>query len=166
MRPILLATDGSPSAAAAALEAIGLARSLETSIVAVAVSHVVVPTHAYYGYAEAVAMLQHLEDQRVAEVLHETAAAAKAAGIECETVGASGAIVEEICKVARDRNARMIIAGAHGWGPVKRMLHGSVSTGLLHAARCPILVVPRSGSTPSEPLAAPDLVATVSKEPS
>lgn len=141
MKPILLATDGSPSAAEATLEAIELARSMETSLIAVSVSHVVVPAHAYYGFDEAVATLQRLEEQRVAEVLHETSAAAKAAGIECETVGTSGPIVEEICKVAHDREARMIVAGAHGWGPIKRLLHGSISTGLLHTAPCPVLVV-------------------------
>jgi nucleotide-binding universal stress UspA family protein len=141
MKPILLATDGSPSAAEATLEAIELARSMETSLIAVSVSHVVVPAHAYYGFDEAVATLQRLEEQRVAQVLHETSAAAKAAGVECETVGTSGPIVEEICKVAHDRAARMIVAGAHGWGPIKRLLHGSISTGLLRAAPCPVLVV-------------------------
>jgi nucleotide-binding universal stress UspA family protein len=60
-------------------------------------------------------------------------------------VGTSGPIVEEICKVAHDRAARMIVAGAHGWGPIKRLLHGSISTGLLRAAPCPVLVV--SGDT-------------------
>lgn len=162
MRPILLATDGSPSAAQATLEAIELARRFETSLVAVSVVHIVVPTHAYYGYAEAVATLQRLEEQRVAEVLHATSRDAKAAGVECQTVGTTGSIVDAICKEAHDCNARMIVVGAHGWGPVKRLLHGSVSAGLLHAAPCPILVVQGSERISSELVATGDPASVAS----
>jgi hypothetical protein len=36
----------------------------------------------------------------------------------------------------------MVVVGAHGWGSVGRVLHGSVSTAVVHEARCPVLVVP------------------------
>ena len=35
----------------------------------------------------------------------------------------------------------MIVLGAHGWGTVKRILFGSVSTAVLHHASCPVLIV-------------------------
>jgi nucleotide-binding universal stress UspA family protein len=34
------------------------------------------------------------------------------------------------------------VLGSHGWGALKRAIFGSVSTGVLHHARCPVLVVP------------------------
>ena len=39
----------------------------------------------------------------------------------------------------------MIVVGAHGWGPIRRLWHGSVSIAVLHEAHCPVLVV-RGGS--------------------
>ena len=35
----------------------------------------------------------------------------------------------------------VMVAGAHGWGPVKRLVSGSVSSSLLHEAPCPVIVV-------------------------
>ena len=33
------------------------------------------------------------------------------------------------------------LSAAHGWGPARRFFSGSVSTGLVHSAPCPVLVV-------------------------
>src|ERR1041385_7170723 len=145
MRPILLATDGSPSAAEATAEAIELAGALEAPLLVMSVVHVTVPASGYYGYGDILSELTKTEEKRVAAVLAETKEAAAAAGVECETIGANGLVVEEICKVARGRKARLIVIGAHGWGPVRRMISGSVSTGVMHGAPCPVLVV-RGGS--------------------
>jgi nucleotide-binding universal stress UspA family protein len=45
----------------------------------------------------------------------------------------------------------LLMVGSRSYGPVKRTLIGSVSTGLIHAAPCPVLVVPR----PHEPARKP-----------
>lgn len=37
----------------------------------------------------------------------------------------------------------LIVVGSRGYGTVGRVLVGSVATGLLHKARCPVLTVPR-----------------------
>jgi nucleotide-binding universal stress UspA family protein len=55
--------------------------------------------------------------------------------------------VEEICMAAETYAPRFLVLGSHGWGVVKRAVFGSVSTGVLHRATCPVLVVraePRS----------------------
>jgi nucleotide-binding universal stress UspA family protein len=55
MKPILLATDGSPSAEAATQEAIDLAQAFSAPLVVVSVVHPAVPPYAgYYGYPEPV----------------------------------------------------------------------------------------------------------------
>lgn len=141
---ILLATDGSPSAADAAREAIEVAKALDTSLVAVSVAHVTVPTYGYYGYAEIHEDLLAAEKAHVLGVLAETARLAQEAGVECETVASSGNVGDEICRLARERDVRMIVIGAHGWGAFHRLVFGSVSTGVMHDAPCPVLVVPGS----------------------
>jgi nucleotide-binding universal stress UspA family protein len=140
MKPILLATDGSPSAAEATREAIELARALDVPLVATAVEHVSAPSYGYYGYAEVYSELRKAEAEHVHTTLDAVADKASAAGVACETVALEGAVVDEICKLARERDAAMVVVGAHGWGTFKRFVFGSVSLGVLHEAPCPVLV--------------------------
>ena len=141
MKPIVLATDGSPSAAEATLHAVDLARTLEAPLVTVAVEHVTVPSYGYFGYAAILSEVRTIEREHIEKTLAQVKAIAAEAGVDCDVVHATGVVAEAICKVARKRNARMIVIGAHGWGPVGRTLHGSVSTAVLHDAPCPVLVV-------------------------
>lgn len=153
MKPIVLATDGSPSAAEATLQAVELARAFEAPMVAVAVEHVAAPGYGYYGYADLVAEMTKIEQEHVEQTLAQAKAVAAEAGIECTTVHATGPVTEAICRVAKQHDARLIVIGAHGWGPIRRLWHGSVSTAVLHEAHCPVLVV-RGGAE----LLAEDLV--------
>ena len=142
-RPILFATDGSPSAEEAQKEAFELARRLDAPLLIVSVAHAALPAVGYagFGYSNIVAELTQAEHKRVKELLATTATAACAAGLSCTTVSADGFAVEEICEVAAERDAQLIVVGSHGWGAARRFLSGSVSTGLVHSAPCPVLVV-------------------------
>ena len=142
MKPIVLATDGSPSASEATLQAVELARTLEAPLVAVAVEHIAVPSYGYYGYADLVTEMRSIEKAHVDETLAQTRAVATEAGVPCEVVHASGPVADAICKAANEHDAQMIVIGAHGWGTVGRIWHGSVSIAVLHEAHCPVLVVP------------------------
>ncbi|HVU79117.1 MAG TPA: universal stress protein [Gaiellaceae bacterium] len=142
MRPILLATDGSPSARAATEEAITLAGELGAPLIAATVEHQ--PSLAYYGYgtAELYDELKKQAGGQATKTLAEVASLAAAAGVDCETVDLDGVVVvEALCELARQREPELLVVGAHGWGAVKRALFGSVSLGLLHEAPCPVLVV-------------------------
>jgi nucleotide-binding universal stress UspA family protein len=142
MEPILLATDGSPSAAEATREAIGLAKRLDAPLVATAVEHVDTASLGYYGYglSTVYSELKKGAHDQVEGTLERVARQAEDAGVECETVPLEGLVVEEICKLAAERRPELLVVGAHGWGPVRRLFFGSVSTGLLHDAPCPVLV--------------------------
>jgi nucleotide-binding universal stress UspA family protein len=141
MKPIMLATDGSPSAEAAKREAIDLAQHLGVPLLAVSVEHNSVPAYGYYGYGEVVAELRKVEHERVEEVLEAVQKEAAEAGVECETLPIEGLAAKSICEVAADRGVRLVIIGAHGWGRIGRLIHGSVSTYVLHHAPAPVLVV-------------------------
>lgn len=141
--PILFATDGSPPALEAQQDAFELAKMLDAPLFVVSVAHLSLPTVGYtaYGYSEVVAQLGQAETQRIEKLLAETAEAAATAGIRCATKAAEGHAVEEICRIAAERNARLIVVGSRGWGAARRLISGSVSTGLVHSAPCPVLVV-------------------------
>lgn len=142
-RPILFATDGSPSAEDAQKEAFELAQRLDAPLLVVAVVHAALPAVGYagYGYSNIVVELTQAEEHRVKALLDSVAEAAEAEGIHCSTVAPDGFAVEEICRKASEFDAQLIVVGSHGWGPARRLLSGSVSTGLVHSAPCPVLVV-------------------------
>jgi len=141
MSTILLATDGSPSAAAATREAMTLARALDLPLLAVAVEHVTLPAYGYYGYGEVYKELVETEHLHAQRILAETAHQAEEEGVVCDTLAVKGTVVEEICRIAAEHDAKLIVIGAHGWGPIHRFVFGSVSTGVLHTAHCPVLIV-------------------------
>ena len=155
-RPILLATDGSPSAAEAQRKALQLAKLLGAPLVVVSVAHVTLPAVGYsgYGYSNVVAELTQAELKRVEELLGEVAEAAGEAGVKCSTIAAEGVASDEICRIASERGAQLIAVGSHGWGAAKRFLSGSVSTGLVHTAPCPVLVVRGTRHAFEQPAAA------------
>ena len=142
-RPILFATDGSPSAEQAQREALELALRLDAPLLVVSVEHVAFPAIGYngYGYPNLIAELTVAERHRVEELLASVAQTAEAEGVSCTTIAADGFVVDEICRKARDYDAQLIVVGSHGWGAARRFLSGSVSTGLIHQASCPVLVV-------------------------
>jgi nucleotide-binding universal stress UspA family protein len=142
-RPILFATDGSPSAEEAQKEAFELAERLDAPLLVVSVVHAAFPAVGYagYGYSNIVAELTEAECHRVTALLASVAESAEAEGVHCSTVAADGFAVEEICRVASEYDVQLIVVGSHGWSAAKRFLSGSVSTGLVHTAPCPVLVV-------------------------
>jgi nucleotide-binding universal stress UspA family protein len=141
--PILLATDGSPSGGEAQRQAFELAKLSGAPLLVVSVSHATLPAVGYsaYGYSEVVTELTHLEHKRLDALLADVAEAAAKEGIDCTTVRADGVIVEEISRIAAEHHAQLVVVGSHGWGAARRFLSGSVSTGLVHSAPCPVLVV-------------------------
>jgi nucleotide-binding universal stress UspA family protein len=143
MKPVMLATDGSPTAAKAAETAVELARKLQTDLVIVSVWDIPYPAYSAMGFAP-VPMneeLARLGEAEAGKALGEAAARAEKAGVETRTAILRGFPVEAICEAA-DRFAPLfLVIGSHGWGAVKRALFGSVSTGVLHHAHCPVLVV-------------------------
>jgi len=156
VKPILLATDGSPSAAEATLEAVELAKAFDAPMIVISVEHPpLLAGTGFYGYGELLAEIRKVESERIDAALSQACAVAAEAGVPCEGIHADddATVADQICRLAATRKVRMIVIGAHGWGAMRRVLHGSVSTAVVHLARCPVLVVP-SGALQSLELAA------------
>ena len=54
--------------------------------------------------------------------------------------GSPGQQLADEASVAVD----LMVVGSRGYGPLQRVLLGSVSTSLMHSAPCPVMVVPRT----------------------
>jgi nucleotide-binding universal stress UspA family protein len=142
-KPILFATDGSPSAEEAQKKAFELAQQLGAPLLVVAVAHPALPAVGYssYGYSNVVAEVTEAERKRIEQLVASIAEAAEAEGLHCSTLAADGLVVDEICRRASEYDVQLIVVGSHGWGAARRLFSGSVSTGLVHSAPCPVLVV-------------------------
>jgi nucleotide-binding universal stress UspA family protein len=141
MKPIMLATDGSPTAEEATKKAIELAKLFEAELLIVTAWDIPYSTLGYAALPVNGDLMKGAEDQ-AKKVAREAAATAKAEGISAQTVVLRGFPVEEICAAATKFEPELIVLGSHGWGAMKRMVFGSVSTGVLHHTSVPVLVVP------------------------
>jgi nucleotide-binding universal stress UspA family protein len=142
MSILLAATDGSEAAVAALAEGITLAAELSAELAVITVWRAL---QGDYGLAHPpAAMLDDLlqAERRHAEAaLLEAAARAQAAGVRVRTRLATGDPVERICAYARELDARLIAVGTRGHGSVASVTTGSVSSGVIQSASCPVLVV-------------------------
>jgi nucleotide-binding universal stress UspA family protein len=102
--------------------------------------------HVGIGFGPVIPDLDHVGQKQALEVVEQAAAQARDAGIETETTVRRGVPAEEICAIAEAEDAQLIVLGSHGWGPMRRMICGSVSTSVLHQSRRPVLVVPWSSN--------------------
>lgn len=65
-----------------------------------------------------------------------------------ETVVLDGVEPADLLATA-SANLDLLVVGSRGYGPLQRVLLGSVSGGVVHRAACPVLVLPRGVSVPS-----------------
>jgi nucleotide-binding universal stress UspA family protein len=152
MKKILIATDGSASSREAV--AFGLELAAEQSAVAVVV-HVVpaidiVPTSGF-GMMGA---LPHPPSVYDRAALEEASTLAAEEGVSARTELLTGSPVDEIVAYADSIDADMIVVGSRGHGAVASALLGSVSQGVLHEARRPVLVFRRARAPVKKPVAA------------
>jgi nucleotide-binding universal stress UspA family protein len=141
MGPIVLATDGSHSAEPAVQRAIELATETHAPLLVMSVWDI---PYTGLGYAPLPFVFDVGADmsERAPKIVEAAALRARAAGLSVETTVRRGFPVDEICRVAEERNARMIVIGSHHWDRARSALHGSVSQGVVQTAHCPVIVAP------------------------
>lgn len=128
-RRIILATDGSRPAEAAAVTGMRLAQACKTPITAVSVT---TPSHGPERRAEA--------EQAVQRVVKHM----KTEGIEAEGRVPHGRPDEMVVSVAYEQNADLIITGSHGRTGLDRVLIGSTTERILNQTPSAVLVVKTS----------------------
>jgi nucleotide-binding universal stress UspA family protein len=78
------------------------------------------------------------EHQRLDELKAQSAPT----GLDVVVLHVQGPIVEKILHEATEQKADLIVIGSHGHGALYDLLVGSVTQGVIKAARCPVVVVP------------------------
>jgi nucleotide-binding universal stress UspA family protein len=134
-RTIAVAYDDTPEAKAALRRAEEIARACRATIVVYTVAAPVAIVPGAAGYTPAIQpQAGAIVTRTVKSVDEQLAATGRALS------GVPAAAIVEACEEA---GADLLVAGSRGYGPVRRVLLGSVSTQLMHRAPCPVLIVPR-----------------------
>ena len=132
---ILLATDGSEDATLAARAAIELSNRTASELHVVHVWHDV-PTPHFHSFVRA--QLR----QEAEEVLNkQLERIEQAGGTVAEAHLREGRTVDVILDLSEELEVGLLIVGSRGLGGVRSILLGSVSEGIVHHARRPVLVM-------------------------
>jgi nucleotide-binding universal stress UspA family protein len=131
---ILVATDGSDLAAKAVEQGILFGKEIGAKITAVTVTEPFLPEHTpieYKKHAEAYAE----------KVLGTVAAAAKSAGVGCETLHIEHEqVYQAIIDAASARGCDLIVMASHGRRGVSAVVLGSQTVKVLTHSKIPVLV--------------------------
>jgi nucleotide-binding universal stress UspA family protein len=147
LRELLMATDGSAHATAAARFAarLPLPEGAHTTLI-----HVVRPQPSHLGlapreaeeYEELVAEVHAQQQQAGAQVLGAAQSCFAEVGRTADSQLRVGDPAAEILAVAEERGVDLIIAGARGVSLIEGLWMGSVADRLLKHAQCSVLIVP------------------------
>jgi nucleotide-binding universal stress UspA family protein len=141
MKSIVIATDGSQSALEAVEFGLDLAEEHGAEVTFLYVAPTLDPSVAAFGIPAA---LPHRIEDSDRAVVREAAEIAAARGIDARTAVVAGLPADEIVAYADSVDSDLIVVGSHGRGGIASAVLGSVSRGVLHEARRPVLVVRRA----------------------
>lgn len=153
MKKILVATDGSPSATVAV--ALGVELSAEDAaelfVVHVVPTVDVVPA---LGFGAIGGAFPHEPSEHDHALLEDAAAVAAEHGVVATTSLLRGDTVDEIVAFADSHDVDLTIVGSRGHGALASAVLGSVSLGVLHESRRPVLIVPGAAVAVRTPVTA------------
>ena len=143
---LLVAVDGSDDATRAARVAISLAKKFGSELI---ICHVI-PTPIYSSpevgtsnLANALSGYFDVARKDAKNMVDQVLGLAESGGVRATGVVREKvfSIVEAIVSLAEARNVDLIVIGTRGQSGFKKRLMGSVSSGVLSHAHCPVLVV-------------------------
>jgi len=95
------------------------------------------------------------DGRTLVSMLDEIRAVARTQGATVsDPVTLHGEVLESLLKFLAEHPQDLVVVGSRGLTPSRRLLLGSVSSGLVNAAKCPVLVVRPGPPPPSHAVAA------------
>lgn len=134
-KKILLATDGSKNSKAAAAKAIHLSTKFKCPLLVVSIIDVT---------DEFKAIAPDLEEKMgvsAKSFVNNVIKQAEKAGVKAQGIVRSGEPYVQITKIAKKKKADLIVMGTHGRTGIKRLLMGSVTSGVIGHTTSAVLVV-------------------------
>ncbi len=142
LSPVGVGFDGSRESRAALASAASLADALGSELRVISV--VKRPAAAHPTFADP--RHDRLHDQRRSQL--NEALRALPVHPETESIVTAGEPTEVLSDCSRELG--LLVLGSRGYGPLRRVLLGSVSNGVLGRAACPVMIVPRGTERPPQ----------------
>lgn len=145
IRKVLVAVDGSKPSSEASIQAVDLAKRFQATLIAI---HVIDPRYSHLETAlsprpgrikEAVMLAIEKGKQDLDKVKQN--ATEKNVKVKTDIIVGKTSVSNEIVEYAEKEKIDMIIIGSRGISGFKRMLLGSVASGVVTYAHCPVFVV-------------------------
>ena len=144
---ILVAVDGSKPSLNASSQAIDIAKRLDAELIAI----YVISPDIRYNYLEdtitprlprALKNVMMVATQRGQTHVDKVKQKAKEKGliVKTDVIMDISSVVKEIVEYAEKNKVDMIVVGSRGLSGIKKMLVGSVASGVVTYAHCPVLV--------------------------
>jgi nucleotide-binding universal stress UspA family protein len=145
---VAIGYDGLPESRTALAEAIDLARATTAPLKLVTVAE---PPPVSYGKGGGAGQGWHELKETIRESMRERLAEAERSipdDIQVEPALVDGHPAQELARIAV-ADGGVLVVGSRAYGPVRRVLLGSVSTELVRSAPCPVIVHPRPAKAPA-----------------
>ncbi len=153
LRTIGVGFDGGEESRAALRSAARLARTTGARLDVVGVHE----RSADFTVAEGTGLFPYFEYEALARQQGEkqvVAAVSELEDVDATAITCDGRASDVL--VERSRELDLLVVGSRGFGAVRRVLLGSTSSATLHHARCPVLVIPRTGGIADSTVAPAD----------
>jgi nucleotide-binding universal stress UspA family protein len=143
IRKILVAVDGSDPSFNASTYAIDLAKKNDAELI---VLYIVSPVpYSQFEYANIGRMkeIETIEKEKAEQDLDEVKqkATEKKVSVKTDVLIKYTSVVKEILEYAEKKKVDMIVIGSRGMTGFKKLLLGSVASGVVTYSHCPVLVV-------------------------
>ena len=143
IRRILVAVDGSKASINASNSAIDMAKKLDASLIVLCI--ISPPNYIDLGYANVGRMkeIESTEKKQAQQEINKVKKKAmeKEVTVKSDVLIKYTSVVKEILDYAEKHKIDLIITGSRGMTGFKKMLLGSVASGVVTYAHCPVLVV-------------------------
>lgn len=142
MKTILVPVDFSDVTPRVVETARSIARAFEARMVLL---HVSEPEPDFIGFEPgpmAVRTAVARDFKKEHQKLEELSATVAVEGFQVLALHIQGPVVDKVIEEAKTQEAGAIVMGSHGHGALFEFLVGSVTSGVLRAAKCPVVVVP------------------------
>jgi nucleotide-binding universal stress UspA family protein len=144
LAPVGIGYDGSAESRLALSSAAGVAESIGCELRVISALKKPTPTHPMFAFTSYRQHLEDLRDQAQSRLLE--LASGLPSRPEIEPLVIDGEPAEVL--VDHSEELGLIVVGSRAYGPLRRVLLGSVSDSLLDRAACPVMIVPRGVQHP------------------
>lgn len=138
---ILFATDGSEPSLRALDTLVNLAKSFNSKITVLNTYEVPIPITKYEVSSDLYLSVEEALSKNSREILEEVKNKLDKEGIQADYISQTGDSGSLIVEKASEGESSMILMGSRGLGSIKSVLMGSVSSYVLHHAKCPVMII-------------------------